>query len=860
MIPTIFNRLATRVLLSLGALLLLVGLVMALLVRGGFQQTETRAVQRSQSGLEAQARLALLGLAQNEAALINERMTGMEGLARIAATQMALATADLDSGADDVLGPGAHTAVSFADLSLTDDGFRYDADPNRPTDVWMPGFLEPTPQRERLLRASAALDSLLPALYAQAEDAVAVYYSSIEIGLRYYPPVGVHEKSLVPATITPEAWRALAAGVDPAVTPGLEMQWTAPYVDRAGQGIMVTLSMPIYLQNEPLGTIGIDVLLDQLVARLEALRPTPGSYAFLVDGEGRLIAAPARALPHLFPDTAVDGGLEALLGEIVYATDAPTVSGDVAALLDEAGGVERITLEGDAMLMAHTMLDDIGWRLGIVTPVDEIVGPAAEVAGAISADADSTFNRLLLTMGGFLLAALAVAAVLTRQTLVKPVEALAAGSRRVAAGDLDVRIAAQREDELGLLAKSFNQMAAQLATSRQELETRVADRTRELTALYDVTAVASASLELDEVLSRSLAQVMAVMECGNATIHLLDEADGKLHLALQEADAAYAPREAAVLASGEGLAGAIFAQNRPQVVVDLQQAAAAALAHPLPPEEQVLFVGVPMNAKGRVLGVLSIFCSAEQDFSVEEVALLASIADQVGIAVENARLYRQTEQLAVIQERQRLARELHDAVTQSLYSSTLLAEAARRAAERGDLETAARQTARLGEIGQQALKEMRLLVYELRPLALKQEGLIGAVQQRLDAVEKRAGLEARLLVEGETAVPADVEAPLYRITQEALNNALKHAGATAVTVTIRAAADHVALTVADNGRGFDPETTRTGGIGLHSMRERVAALSGTLKIEAAADGGTVVSVSVPLNETQTCEQEVGTPP
>jgi signal transduction histidine kinase len=331
---------------------------------------------------------------------------------------------------------------------------------------------------------------------------------------------------------------------------------------------------------------------------------------------------------------------------------------------------------------------------------------------------------------------------------------------------------------------------------------------------------------------------------------LLDAADGRLHLVQQSAQTAEAVRETAVLAPGEGLAGTIFSQNQPQVIVDLHQAAAARLASPLPPDERVVFVGVPMRAKGRGLGVLSIFCREDQDFSVEEVALLGSIADQVGIAVENARLYRQAEQLAVIEERQRLARELHDAVTQSLYSSTLLAEVAHRAAERGDLAMVAKQTARLGEIGQQALKEMRLLVYELRPLALRQEGLIGALQQRLDAVENRAGLAARLLVEEETAVPPHLEAPLYRIAQEALNNALKHAAATAVTVTIRSDDRHVALTIADNGRGFDVAAVDASGLGLRSMRERAATLGGGLTIGPAAAGGTVVAVTIPRKNSQ----------
>jgi signal transduction histidine kinase len=200
---------------------------------------------------------------------------------------------------------------------------------------------------------------------------------------------------------------------------------------------------------------------------------------------------------------------------------------------------------------------------------------------------------------------------------------------------------------------------------------------------------------------------------------------------------------------------------------------------------------------------------------------------------------------AVIAERNRLARELHDSVTQSLYSSTLLAEAGQRLVRAGDLERTEGYLSRLGEITQGALKEMRLLVHELRPLALEKEGLVGALQQRLDAVERRAGVDARLVVEGELDLLRDAEEGLYRIAQEALNNALKHASATVVTVTIRADDEQVELEVVDNGIGFDPqEVSGEGGMGLTNMRERAEKFGGELELVSTPGKGTRVRVGV----------------
>ncbi len=208
-------------------------------------------------------------------------------------------------------------------------------------------------------------------------------------------------------------------------------------------------------------------------------------------------------------------------------------------------------------------------------------------------------------------------------------------------------------------------------------------------------------------------------------------------------------------------------------------------------------------------------------------------------------LAQQRAEAAVAEERNRLARDLHDSVTQSIYSLTLLSEAGKRMAEAKDLDQLATNQSRIGDISQQALQEMRLLVYELRPPALETEGLVGALEHRLEIVEKRAGIDARLIVEGDPKLPADLEEELYRITQEALNNALKHAQASTVLVLLRVDAKSVSLQVQDDGRGFEPEAARvSGGLGLATMAERAERIGGQLTIQSTPNEGTVVKVKV----------------
>jgi signal transduction histidine kinase len=501
------------------------------------------------------------------------------------------------------------------------------------------------------------------------------------------------------------------------------------------------------------------------------------------------------------------------------------------------GTAEAYGVDGIPRLFAFTPLSDASGGGDVYVSI----GIPTAVAFA---NANRVLVRHLIGLGLVMILALAAAWFGGHLFILRWVNMLVSATKRLSAGDLSVRTGLPYgQGELSQLAHAFDEMAESLELAHRMLEQRVADRTRELSALYDVTAVASASLDLETVLESSLKRVLAVMGSEVGAVHLLDETEGALRLAAWRGVPLDLVAQIDSVPVDSGLAGWVIEHGEPLVVPNIATGLRPLLA--LPASSSQAYVGAPMRAKGRVLGVLSVVGETGRQFKEEEVALLASIAEEVGVAVENARLYQQAEQLAVMRERERLARELHDSITQSLYSLTILAEAGRRLADAGDLQRVEEAVARLGEIGQQALKEMRLLVYELRPLALQREGLVGALRQRLDAVEGRVGVEARLLAEKLIELPASVEEGLYRIAQEALNNALKHAAATSVTVYIRAEDERVELEVVDDGQGFDPDTVSDrGGMGLTSMRERAEKLGGSLTVLSAPGKGTRVKVSV----------------
>lgn len=379
-------------------------------------------------------------------------------------------------------------------------------------------------------------------------------------------------------------------------------------------------------------------------------------------------------------------------------------------------------------------------------------------------------------------------------------------------------------------------------TARERAEA-LSTRMRELEGLYRADEILHRSLHLDQVLQALVDVVTEILQADKCAVSVWDEERQRL---VVRATSGFGPDSVPqmVYAPGEGVNGRVFQTGEPLAVDDYDSWDGR-----IPDFDRGLtksVIGVPLRIGGRVFGVFGVNYRHQHSFGDDEVRLFQALAQRAAIAIENARLYEQAQQAAALEERQRLARDLHDSVTQSLYGLTLLAEAGRRHAGMGDLGRTQHHLESLGETARQALKEMRLLVYELRPMELEAAGLASALQQRLESVERRSGVETRLLMEGELTLSVEMEDALYRVVQEALNNALKHARATSVTVSVRTDRDSVEVTVSDNGRGFDPAAVHLrGGFGLVGMSERAERLGGSLAVESAPNTGTTVRLSVP---------------
>lgn len=250
---------------------------------------------------------------------------------------------------------------------------------------------------------------------------------------------------------------------------------------------------------------------------------------------------------------------------------------------------------------------------------------------------------------------------------------------------------------------------------------------------------------------------------------------------------------------------------------------------------------VPMRLKGRIVGLVNCVYRSASDVDEAELAFIETLAPLAAVVAENARLFAQVRETVSNQERQHLARELHDSVSQSLYGIGLGARTALKLLSSADPSRAAEPLGYVLSLAESGLAEMRALLFELRPESLQRDGLVVALQARARSLQ---GLVVETSLCEEPPMSVEAKHGLFRIASEATHNVVKHAEATRVRLSLASRAEGVTLEIADDGRGFSPSSA-PGGMGLASMRERVEALGGRLTVESVVGGGTRVVAVVP---------------
>lgn len=403
-------------------------------------------------------------------------------------------------------------------------------------------------------------------------------------------------------------------------------------------------------------------------------------------------------------------------------------------------------------------------------------------------------------------------------------------------------------EDVDLLEAVAAQIGGPIASTRlyqeaQLLAEQVKRRNEHLTVLNAVARMAVSTLDVDRMLAAVIEQIQQGFGYDHVELYMVEEDAEVLKLAARAGT--FLPNPIGYLQPlTQGLLGRAYRTSHTIQVDDVLADSEDLVADSIETRSEVC---VPIVASGRVLAVLNLESRQVGAFTQEGVAVLETAADVLASAIENARLYQRAQEAAVLEERSRLARDLHDSVSQQLFSMTLTAQAARVQIEKNPARTAA-QLERLQETAAAALAEMRALIFQLRPPGLSEQGLIAALQQHVAALGRREGLTVHLEISGEERYARGVEQAIYRIMQEALNNVVKHAGACNVAIALDLQPDRTTLRVADDGAGFDLavlEPSNGRHLGLISMRERAAEIGGSLNLHSCPGQGTEVMVVVP---------------
>ncbi|MBU4226543.1 MAG: GAF domain-containing sensor histidine kinase, partial [Chloroflexi bacterium] len=390
----------------------------------------------------------------------------------------------------------------------------------------------------------------------------------------------------------------------------------------------------------------------------------------------------------------------------------------------------------------------------------------------------------------------------------------------------------------------------QVLVLRDITEHKMADEARQqshaklLNLLRAISSTASQTLNLEDFLTESIQQLVYSFHSQSGVIFLLDEHgdESDKHSLSIVSHYGLSTQELDILSSSNvknNLVAWIQEFHEPQSIPNIS--ADTHFSRVIQQISHRALLISPVDVEDRVLGVICLLREVGLVYRRDEIINMAAISKEIGTYIQGNR---QRQSVIALAERQRLVRDLHDSISQNLYGVVALTEAAKAGLEVKSLESQADFLSHIGETARLAVKEMRLFLHELQPVDLVHEGLVPALHQRLEAVEGRSDVKAVLITNYNGSLPLKTEVMLYYITQEALNNVLRHSHAKSVTVRLKQTTMNVTLEIEDFGCGFDITQVGNVGMGIRNMRERASLAGGTFMITSTPGKGTKITVTL----------------
>jgi signal transduction histidine kinase len=387
---------------------------------------------------------------------------------------------------------------------------------------------------------------------------------------------------------------------------------------------------------------------------------------------------------------------------------------------------------------------------------------------------------------------------------------------------------------------------ARLYEHLRERDAAMTRRSEDATLLNDIASTLTSSLEMDEILNKTLALVMNYMKVEAGEIFLLEDDKQTLRMVLHRGEAAEAFWNRSRFPIGDGFPGLVAQTGEPIVSVDLAKDARFL-------RDAVVQAGfhqiacLPLKASGNLVGVLNVATRGQIPFDARDVQLLSAVGNWAGLAIENARLHQNARRLAVLEERERIGMDLHDGIIQSIYGVGLAMENIQHMLGDGETQAKSRVKHAIDDLNQ-VIRDIRTYILDLRPRQMSNENLLDGLKRL--ASEYRANTLASATVNGAKAkldsLPQAHSMALFHICQESLANVAKHAAAKRVSVNVWTTDERVVMEIRDNGKGFDTDKmSKSIGHGLANMQTRVRAVGGEVDISSAPGEGTTILAWVP---------------
>lgn len=609
------------------------------------------------------------------------------------------------------------------------------------------------------------------------------------------------------------------------------------------EGPTLTMALPTHTR-EQISVVGIELWLDKIVDQVPRYGIADQATLALVSADHRLIA-----LPHWGQDPVHLAKFSAspavLVGQpLQNVFNLPSTSLVVSRVQSPKSNpvVVALSLNNEPYYLAFQTIGTTPLQVMLILPLTEVFNRATFYGAALKFTSLPIVTQVLISGIGFVLV-IAFGALLTLREVAIPVRELARGAYAIADGNLGYRVPVLGRDEIRDLAQSFNTMGEAIQRNQSDLAHALAARQAEFRVMDDIAGLANLATDLPDKLDSTLAIVIRALDMQTGAVFLLDDENKPIRATHHLTQDAARPDLRLRTQDLEETLVVRVLNARFRVMLDhFLLASPDELARPFAMEGSA--VAVPIQFRERIVGVMVLLNETPGGFSAQTLTFLDALATHIAILIENARLQSQARYVVIAEERRRLARELHDSVTQSIFSLSLAAEGAQvTLGSHPALDFLVAQAKRVRQ-------EMRGLINELRPIDLDAQMLDEALECHTVSLKRATGLEVKTHLEGNLRnVPLPIQHNLNRILQEALSNVSRHAHAQCVNVVLIAEDRAISLHIRDDGQGFNlhgEPKEQLGSMGLISMRERAEMLGGSFTITSTPGAGTQIAVHIPV--------------